>query len=157
MALLLDEQGIAERLKLIVEYLGGRDKIEELAGIDKNSLSNYANLSGGRKASNLVTKLIPLGINGNWYLTGSGEMLIRDMQSPSTDDRHAMEFGRRIADALSYGLENGVISTVSGTPAPDDVTITIPPPRQGAGPSPSREDVERWRRSQQDSVPSVHR
>jgi transcriptional regulator with XRE-family HTH domain len=41
-------------------------------GITKSNLSEY--LSGKRKAINLFSKMVELGVNGNWYVTGEGAM-----------------------------------------------------------------------------------
>lgn len=35
----------------------------------------YINCTGGRNPSNIVTKLVSIGVNGNWYLTGKGKSI----------------------------------------------------------------------------------
>lgn len=152
MASLLDEQAIAAHLKMVVDDLGGRDKAADLIGIDRNSLSNYMNLSGGKKPSNVVAKLIGLGINGNWYLTGEGERYAKDSRPPSRDDMNLMEVGRGFIALIKKAQEIGTNSqSASSTQAErsgvscERGAVVIPDalPFSGPPPSFSPEDEER--------------
>ncbi len=57
-------------------------------GITKSNLSEY--LSGKRKAINLFSKMVELGVNGNWYVTGEGAMF-------------ELPRGKTTEDSVDYG------------------------------------------------------
>lgn len=106
---LLDEKLIAENLKKVIDALGGRDAAAKVLKVAGNLLSNYSNLSGNKNPSNLVSKLIAAGINGNWYLTGEGKMFIREIREARPEDVENDEMLRQEGLRIQRLFERGYI------------------------------------------------
>jgi len=99
---LLSEKEIGANLLLVIEKKGDtQDSFGKRIKKDGKSVSNYVNISGGKKPSNLVKSLIELGINGNWYLTGEGEMFLMDAQGGAPESRRYEEAGRLLEAAVN--------------------------------------------------------
>ena len=71
---ILPEKEIGQNLKKLVTSLGLTNQAfaEQIGEKKAQTISNYINCTGGRNPSNIVTKLVSIGVNGNWYLTGKG-------------------------------------------------------------------------------------
>ena len=98
MAKILSEEEIGGNLKKVIAALNLTQQAfgEKIGEGKRQAISNYINCTGGKKPSNLVTKLVQIGINGNWYLTGKGDMYA----SESTGDVRQEKAGKLLAEAI---------------------------------------------------------
>lgn len=145
---MLDERRVAENLKRVIEALGGREQTAGALGISTTTLSNYSNVSGNKTPGNLVSRLISIGINGNWYLTGAGEMFIKEMQPPSKKDLHVLGIGRDFIALVKKAQESGTTDF--------DIEIGADPiPKAGPAPDLSPEQRERLAQMMGGQVPYV--
>ena len=98
MTKILSEKEIGENLKKVIAALNLTQQAfgEKIGEGKRQAISNYINCTGGKKPSNLVTKLVQIGINGNWYLTGKGDMYA----SESTGDVRQEKAGKLLAEAI---------------------------------------------------------
>lgn len=82
MSNILSDEKISANLCAVIEALGMNN-----ASFSKRIKKSLANVieyrENKRRAIHLVPFLIELGINGNWYLTGEGEMFLRDVTKPA--------------------------------------------------------------------------
>lgn len=128
MTKILSEKEIGENLKKVIAALGLTQQAfgEKLGEGKRQAISNYINCTGGKKPSNLVTKLVHIGINGNWYLTGKGDMYA----SESTGDVRQEKAGKLLAEAIQLLSEQNKeekLSLAAEEPKPYDTnTESIP-------------------------------
>lgn len=65
---------IGDRLRIFAKYIGTSKRLAEMLGMTPQSLNFY--LKGKREpGANILKRLLDLGLNINWLLTGEGEML----------------------------------------------------------------------------------
>lgn len=72
--------GIGERLVLIRGSKSQLAFAEEM-GVNKNTIGSYER-GQSRPDSDFLLRLVEMGINPNWLITGRGEMLISDIADP---------------------------------------------------------------------------
>ncbi|NTV01909.1 MAG: hypothetical protein HGB04_03875 [Chlorobiaceae bacterium] len=107
---LLDDKGVADNLRRLVENSGlTQDKYAELLQIDTKSLTNYINMSSKKRAANLVAKLVPLGVNIGWYLTGEGPMWMRDLRPAEEVATRSSELLKGEAEKIQYLIDQGMV------------------------------------------------
>jgi hypothetical protein len=89
----LSEKDIGKNLEKVRVHF--KDSYEDFAarvGLTANTLKMYIRVNGGKKPSSKVTEIIGLGVSGNWYLTGIGEMF--NKKGDPEHDAYA-EIGRK--------------------------------------------------------------
>ena len=90
----LDEKNIGMNLESVRVALNKSYKdIADIFGVTPDSFKMYVRNTGGKKASSKVTEIIGLGVSGNWYLTGQGEMF--NKKGDPEYDSYA-EIGRQV-------------------------------------------------------------
>jgi transcriptional regulator with XRE-family HTH domain len=113
---LLDDDAISANLMLVFKLSGMTQADFALQlGIKAQALNGYLHNRDTRKASNLYPKLVELGINGNWYLTGIGPMFMKDLHEIGEGEDRYAKAGRLLYEAIATLLpsqENDIRSTV---------------------------------------------
>ncbi|NTV60591.1 MAG: helix-turn-helix transcriptional regulator [Chlorobiaceae bacterium] len=113
---LLDDNGVGANLRMVFEQSGlSQKEFSALVGVHENVLSNFMNASGGRKAKNLLSEMIAMGVNGTWFLTGTGPMFMKDLHERGEGDDRYAKAGRLLYEAMATLLpsqEMDVRSTV---------------------------------------------
>jgi DNA polymerase V len=134
----LQDEKISENLRAILESSGiSQIDLAALLSIKPQNLNGYLWNRDGRKAANLYSKLVELGINGNWYLTGKGEMYaeVSDVYDGSVrhHDQALEEEARKIQAMFDRGLikinqgeEKEANGPVQYKPAHQESALTIP-------------------------------
>ena len=122
----------------------------------QNVLAQFFRPEQGRKVSTLANKLYErYGINPDWFLRGEGPERIADIIGRDDESLRYEEIGRLACELLRKAAEAGAFSGVPGLVSNlrQSEGAVIPPPQQNAGPSPSKEDVERWQCQQGTASP----
>ena len=96
--ILLDSE-ISKNLQAVISTYDGDEKtISKELSITPTQLREY--VTGKRRAINLSPKLLDLGISSDWYLTGKGEMYLKDIQSRDEKSKHYEEIGKTVHEVL---------------------------------------------------------
>jgi DNA polymerase V len=138
----LQDEQISANLRAILES-SGMNQIDfaTLLSIKPQNLNGYLWNRDGRKAANLYSKLVEIGINGNWYLTGKGD-IYAEGGAARNQDQALEEEARKIQTMFDRGLikinlaqesapsgpkSHAIESqTYQGKPIPQEMAQTIP-------------------------------
>ncbi len=97
---LLAEEEIGRNLQRIIKDKGvTQEAFGEMLGVDRKAVSNYVNVSGGKKPSNLINQIIALGVSGRWYLYGEGCMY--EKGDSGKDDEMMLQAAKHLFNAFS--------------------------------------------------------
>ena len=112
---------ISERLELVRNTLGkGKTEFSSLLGIAPQTYSKYFIDSKERRNPELlVTKLLSIGINANWYLTGKGEMFLPDTDEGKTTDPKVEQANKHFMEAVRLMME-AIEEKKTGKTDPED-------------------------------------
>jgi|GEM_PF-1569451 len=75
---------IGERLRIFANYIGNLSKLATLINMSPSSLDAYL-IGRSKPGTEILQRLLKLGCNINWLLSGEGEMLINNKSSPGQD------------------------------------------------------------------------
>lgn len=108
---ILPEKEIGQNLKKLVTSLGLTNQAfaEQIGEKKAQTISNYINCTGGRNPSNIVTKLVSIGVNGNWYLTGKGKMFVHETHEASEKDIENDDVLKQEARKIQLLFDRGLI------------------------------------------------
>jgi len=97
---ILPDKEISYNLCLVIDALGMTNS--QFSKQIKKSLANVTEYrENKRRAIHLVPFLVELGINGNWYLTGEGEMMLKDVHGAAPESRRYEQAGRFLEMAVN--------------------------------------------------------
>lgn len=93
--------------RIIEEQYSGRKKdLAEALGITPQQLSNYLKQEYSPNAQ-ILEKLVQIGIDVNWFLTGEGEMLRKTDDSLKSENEALKEALFRVSDAIAHYQPSG--------------------------------------------------
>jgi len=144
---ILPEGDIGVNLKAVISSMGlNQREFAELIGKKPTAISSFVKADAGCNPSNLVKDIISLGYNGNWFLTGKGEMKVAESGVQGEASVRYEQFGRALSEVLEsfYPVLREGAREGGVTESKEDEPFVIPKPRDTPGPSPdiSQEQYE---------------
>jgi len=148
---MLSDEQIRKNLRHVIDASGlTQEAFAAQIGVDPNALSNHLNGSGGRKARNLLPKLIEVGINGNWFIAGIGPMYAKDFAVKGDEERRLEEIGELFQLLMQKALpkDHPPLYSTPRSVAPlleDSGELCVgPSQRHIPGPPPTDEQLAAW-------------
>ena len=104
----ISEKKITERLLSLMGKMGvNKTQMAEKLGIKPQNFSKYLleqSVPHRRNPEMLASKLTVIGVNADWYLTGKGEMFVKDIPGRDEMSKHYEKIGRTVHDVLMETL-----------------------------------------------------
>ncbi len=121
----ISEKKITARLLSLMENLGvNKTQMAEKLDIKPQNFSKYLleqDVPHRRNPEMLASKLTTIGVNADWYLTGKGEMFVKDIPSRDEMSKHYEKIGRTVHDVLMEVLRKEEKATTLRQIAEDTV------------------------------------
>lgn len=126
----ISEKNITDRLLSLMEKLGAnKTQMAEKLGIKPQNFSKYLleqDVPHSRNPEMLASKLTVIGVNADWYLTGKGEMFVKDIPGRDEMSKHYETIGRTVHDVLMEVLRKEEKATALRQVAEDSVDYKKP-------------------------------
>ena len=112
------------------------EEVKRVFGDAYRRRSDFVKNANGCRATNLLDRIVMLGGNGYWYLTGEGPMFMDQLRAAGDESCKSEELLRGQAETVQYLIDQGMVkipasgqlTAISAMPSQETMTETVDVP-----------------------------